>query len=360
MFSQPRPNGTAKDGTMARIEDPLTRRFVREATLGLSVVVGLLVIIILSLAHRYGAWRKTPQADEIQVAKVYRRASAGDWNGAAEMLAAGETEVRPAKLAEPQMALQRQASEFRPAVVETPSGGGFRPRTETSPAGMQEPATGVVARFPSGPNSPLNPVVPEKGRSQKPDFSFSPKRPDIEGGQEAVPSPFRSVPANTASASSAMPAVQSFRSERDQVSPPDPNWSLRIDDTLFTYCERNYGDPQWFRAFHASLADQGLVFEKLGVGRVLRPPSRVELRQKYPDLVPEETSRGGLAPQTPLVEQGVYVTTGTESLFDLSARLMGQASRYVELVELNADRLPQGGDYLTPLPKGVQLRLPPR
>ena len=345
---------------MARIEDPLTRRFVREATLGLSVVIGLLVIIIFSLAHRYGAWRKTPQADEIQVAQVYRRASAGDWNGTPEMLASGETEVSPAKITEPQLASQSQASEIRPAGLETPSGGGFRPRTETLPAAVQEPTPGVVAESRPGPASLLQPVVPEKERPQNSDLPSSPRRPGNAGGQEAVPSPFRSVPANTASASSALPAAQPFRSERDQVSPPDPNWILRIDDTLFTYCERNYGDPQWFRAFHASLADQGLVFEKLGVGRVLRPPSRVELRQKYPDLVPEETSRGGLAPRTQLVEQGVYVTTGTESLFDLSARLLGQASRYVELVELNADRLPKGVDYLTPLPKGMQLRLSPR
>lgn len=353
---------------MARIEDPLTRRFVREATIGLSVVVGLLVVIIVSLAHRYGAWRKTPQANEIQVAQVYRRASVGERNGTTERMASAGSDLTPEENSKPQLDARAPRQEFRPSMVAAPSGSHSGPGhsmvpAESSPATMPVPTPGAFAQSNPMPASLLNPVVPEKQQPQTADRWLDSERPAYSETNEPVPSPFRPLPANTASASRDFPAEQPDRSERDNISPPDPNWTLRIDDTLFTFCERNYGDPQWFRALHASLADQGLVFEKLGVGRVLRPPSQVELRQKYPDLVPVESSNGGLRHQDQppqFVEQGVYVTTGTESLFDLSARLLGQASRYVELAELNADRLPTGADYLSPLPKGLQLRLPPR
>ena len=364
----PNPHGTTKDGAMARIEDPLTRRFVREATLGLSVVVGLLVIIIFSLAHRYGAWRKTPDADDIQLAQVYRRASIEDWNGANERMASAGSESVPTDNAVFNLEARIPRQEIRPATVATPAGskpgaGRATSTTESSPAKIPVTSPGSFAQTNPRPASLLNPVVPVTQQSQTLEPSRGSQGPAFPETEETVPSPFRPLPANVASASRAFPPKQAQRSERDDVSSPDPSWTLRIDDTLFTYCERNYGDPQWFRALHASLADQGLVFEKLGVGRVLRPPSQVELRQKYPHLVPKDSSSmlGGARDQrSPLVEQGVYVTTGTESLFDLAARLLGQASRYVELAELNEDRLPNGVDYLSPLPKGLQLRLPPR
>ncbi|MEZ6107123.1 MAG: tail protein X [Pirellulaceae bacterium] len=46
------------------------------------------------------------------------------------------------------------------------------------------------------------------------------------------------------------------------------------------------------------------------------------------------------------------------SLFDIAARVYGQAGRYVELIELNPQSDLARRDPLEPLPKGTRLHLP--
>ena len=58
--------------------DPTTRRFIREATLGLILVVGLLAVILVGLARRHGVLIKTPQAGDIPLAQVYRRVTGSE------------------------------------------------------------------------------------------------------------------------------------------------------------------------------------------------------------------------------------------------------------------------------------------
>ena len=58
------------------------------------------------------------------------------------------------------------------------------------------------------------------------------------------------------------------------------------------------------------------------------------------------------------LNQRLYETRAGDTLFDIARQKLAQASRYVEIIELNRTRLQPGTNQLTPLPAGVQLILP--
>ena len=348
--------------------DPTTRRFIREATLGLILVVGLLAVILVGLARRHGVLIKTPQAGDIQLAQVYRRVT-----GSEDEAKASTVLATPPRVTQVDSVLhpQTEPSGLRtpaPEVVlasEPPASPVQNSGSIASPASipaidetrvLNETQSEVEVQTPGHALSPSQSLAGQR----EPNSALS-APPESES--EYVPTPFRSVQVRPAASGLNHRPAPLNRNPRDDIPAPDPKWILRIDDTLWTYCERNYGDPQWFLAVDASLADRGLDFETLGVGRVLQPPTKAELRQRFPEKVP------GLRPSLPSRSleagsvdsaEGVYVTAGNESLFQIAARLLGQASRYVELVELNAPRLPDQTDHSAPLPRGIELRLPPR
>ena len=348
--------------------DPTTRRFIREATLGLILVVGLLSVILIGLARRHGVLIKTPQAGDIQLAQVYRRVTGSE----------GETEAstvltpppRVAQLDSPLHPQTEPSGSRNPAsngllAAEPPASPVQNSGSIASPASIPaiDETTALGERQSEGPMRtprPRRSPSPSLAGPTEPDSTLR-STPDPES--EYVPTPFRSVPVRPAAAGLNPPSGSVERNPRDDMPVPDPKWILRIDDTLWTYCDRNYGDPQWFLAVDASLKERGLDFETLGVGRVLKPPTQAELRERFPEKVPgvrasrpARTWGAGAADSA----EGVYVTAGNESLFQIAARLLGQASRYVELVELNASRLPDPTDHAAPLPPGIELRLPPR
>lgn len=348
--------------------DPTTRRFIREATFGLILVVGLLAVILVGLARRHGVLIKTPQAGDIPLAQVYRRATGSEDEAKASTALATlprmtqvdsvlhpQTEPSGSRTPTTEVALAAEP----PASPVQNSGSIASPASIPAidePSGLSETQSEFEMRTPGNALSPRPSLA---GQTEKDSALSAPPDPE----SEYVPTPFRSVQVRPAAAGLNRRPAPPKRNPRDDIPAPDPKWILRIDDTLWTYCERNYGDPQWFLAVDASLAERGLDFETLGVGRVLQPPTKAELRERFPEKVPapraslpsRSLDAGSVDPA-----EGVYVTAGNESLFQIAARLLGQASRYVELVELNATRLPDQTDHSAPLPRGIELRLPPR
>jgi hypothetical protein len=59
-------------------------------------------------------------------------------------------------------------------------------------------------------------------------------------------------------------------------------------------------------------------------------------------------------------KDGEYTTRSGDTLFDIARDQLGQASRYLELLQRNADRLPSDTGHATRLPEGIKLLLPPR
>ena len=64
--------------------------------------------------------------------------------------------------------------------------------------------------------------------------------------------------------------------------------------------------------------------------------------------------------EMPLRDQRMYLTTAGDTLFSIAAETLGQASRFVELLELNRAILPPGAGSSTRLPAGLPLHLPER
>lgn len=374
---------------MAKNYDRTTRRFVREATIGMVVIAGLLALIVVGIAKRFGAWDKRPPSQDIQSAVVFKRmhgSSASEEND--EAIDSGPEERLATRPGETREVLNNESTQMPtptvpparpfPGSVTPPSNprndldpsarvdaGPTRPgptisvtETGSDPAGSP-PELRQGSGFPGGGAfGPRTPNASDETVPVSPAGSSSRAQPFLPGastepGEAPIPSPFRDTPAAPVSTS------DREKPKPTDGEPSDPSWLIRVDDTLWTFCQRNYGDPQWFRAFHAWLAKEGLVFESLQPGRQLKPPTKKQLRLIFPNLVPDD--RPPAQVDVPSHEdKEAYTTSGSESLFDIAARKLGQAARYVELVELNKSSLPEGTDYLAPLPAGIRLKLPPR
>ncbi len=174
-----------------------------------------------------------------------------------------------------------------------------------------------------------------------------------------------------------------------QTPPPTPEESetrtvpFGEDDSWWTIAERHYGDGRLFRALFAyneaeKSAEGNAVSPPLQPGsneapvRFVRIPELSQLITRVPDEVPADlrfqspatsltvaTNRGSQREASDLTAT-TYQTRRGDTLFDIARRQLGQASRYVELYELNRDRLPATCTHLSSLPDGIELELPRR
>ena len=56
--------------------------------------------------------------------------------------------------------------------------------------------------------------------------------------------------------------------------------------------------------------------------------------------------------------ESVYQTIEGDTLFDIARSKLGQASRYLEILELNRDILPKNITHMAVLKTGIELELP--
>lgn len=143
-----------------------------------------------------------------------------------------------------------------------------------------------------------------------------------------------------------------------------------------------YQDPRWAKALWKLNRKRATSSGQFVPGSKILYLPKPMLRFLYPELAPPDqdghpsshNNTNSLvpsqnpAPQDPTTgeSQGlIYQTKGRESLFDIAAEQLDQASRYTELYELNRATLDQQNpgaifNHATPLPKGLRLQLPPR
>lgn len=136
--------------------------------------------------------------------------------------------------------------------------------------------------------------------------------------------------------------------------------TIQEDDSYWQMSERSYGTGQYFRAIHALLSNASLK-AKLEPGDTFVLPPLRELRERYPDLCPiEEDARSGQgAPASGVSGSNeVYTTNGGETLFQIAAARLGQASRYLEIVALNRSQLGTMTGPNDRLPANLRLTLP--
>jgi hypothetical protein len=155
---------------------------------------------------------------------------------------------------------------------------------------------------------------------------------------------------------------------------------VKKDESYYSISQQYYGDGNYFRALHRHNVDTRSAGDVLAEGSQLEIPSLHQLIASYPAELPFQlvnvaraltytnssstTSHGFKTGdnrhhlQQTQARTRIYLTREGESVFDIAANELGQASRYLEILELNADNLPSGVTSSTPLQANLTLDLP--
>ena len=130
-------------------------------------------------------------------------------------------------------------------------------------------------------------------------------------------------------------------------------------DSFWLIAQRVYGDGRYFNALYEFNRDQVESFNDIPAGTRISTPPVDQLRQRWPDLCPRETFAVTTPVETVNDPDG-YTTEPGDTLFEIARNELGQASRYLEILDLNRDRLAPGTGHETALPPGTRIRLPVR
>ena len=139
-------------------------------------------------------------------------------------------------------------------------------------------------------------------------------------------------------------------------------WTVKQGDSFWSIAQSRYGDGRFFRALYEQNRLSHPDFENLKAGTQLVLPAVEEMRAQHPDLCPSSATEASNAKPTTNSnpDQRLYETRRGDTLFDIARQRLGQASRYVELMELNRNRLENNLTHESTLPVGTQILLPAR
>jgi nucleoid-associated protein YgaU len=132
---------------------------------------------------------------------------------------------------------------------------------------------------------------------------------------------------------------------------------VKVNESFWTISQQHYDSGEYFRWLY--LYNQVRVgdYEGLRPGLELEIPELETLRAWVQDDSNQDKA-GVLTASAELNLWGEHITFSGETLFSIAAERLGQASRYLEIWELNRDQLSADAQYLSPLPAGLRLRLP--
>ena len=106
------------------------------------------------------------------------------------------------------------------------------------------------------------------------------------------------------------------------------------------------------------------TFDDVPAGTELQLPSKRELARRWPELCPRSeagdstTAQHADATYDARLSERLYITKKGDTLFDIAAKKLGQASRYVDIMAINDQRLPTQVSHLSTLKAGLKLVLP--
>lgn len=130
-------------------------------------------------------------------------------------------------------------------------------------------------------------------------------------------------------------------------------YQVQPGDSFWTIAQLRYGDGRFFRALYLYNERNVIGFDDLPPGTRIDTPSQQVLMRLWPEHCPASK------PQSIATKDFTYhVTQNGDTLFGIAAQRLGQASRYLEILELNSQRLPNGVNHLTPLKAGIHVLLP--
>jgi nucleoid-associated protein YgaU len=139
-------------------------------------------------------------------------------------------------------------------------------------------------------------------------------------------------------------------------------YEVQPNDSYWVISKKLYGSGSYFKALAEHNNRKYPRQDQLQIGDVIIAPSLSQLEQTYPDLVPEESHRNVQQSRTTAVNMvgqysggRTYVVEEGDTLSDIARYELGKSNRWVEIYELNRDRLGKDFDYLVP---GISLILP--
>ncbi len=127
-------------------------------------------------------------------------------------------------------------------------------------------------------------------------------------------------------------------------------------DSFWLIAQRVYGDGRYFNALYEYNRRHVPSFNEIPTGTRISTPPVEQLHQRWPRLCPQDAV---IADQPAASTAApVHVTEQGETLFGIARDQLGQASRYLEILELNRDHLSADTGHGTELPAGVKIKLP--
>lgn len=166
----------------------------------------------------------------------------------------------------------------------------------------------------------------------------------------------------------------------DRSAPEFGDYTVQATDSLWTIAMEFYDDGRFFRALHAYNLDRIGPQAEIVPQMVLHVPELETLLTSHSELCPSDrvesaetsppTATMGVGKELQMartahydryeqrLEDRFHTTRSGETLFDIARQQLGQASRYLEIFELNRFRIPDQVTHLTPLKPGLRLLLP--
>jgi LysM repeat protein len=135
-------------------------------------------------------------------------------------------------------------------------------------------------------------------------------------------------------------------------------YKTQTGDTYWSVSEKAYQDGRYFRALFRYNQSMHADYE-LVPGLELIAPAKGVLEELWPEECPiaaksmtTATTKGSGGSTTH------HVTSNGDTLFEIARQKLNQASRFVELYQLNTDKIGNDVQPDSPLPGGLKLTLP--
>lgn len=131
-------------------------------------------------------------------------------------------------------------------------------------------------------------------------------------------------------------------------------------DSFYTIAQAEFDDGRYFRALYQFNKQLGTIDSELTPGAQIEIPSLGTLRAQFREHCPADESDAVLTngrDGARSADERIYVTQPGDTLFSIAREQLGQASRYVDLMEMNRQYL-RTSNHLQRLPEGTRLVLP--
>ena len=144
--------------------------------------------------------------------------------------------------------------------------------------------------------------------------------------------------------------------------PADGTYEVQPNDSYWLISKRLYGSGAYFKALAEHNRREHPTPDKLRVGDSISAPALAKLVDSFPDLCPSPRRQKTLAQRAAVVPVSTqygggstYTVEEGDTLYDIARYELGDASRWVEIHDLNRHVLQGDFDYLVP---GMKLVMP--